>query len=373
MDCLAPVNTDETYSRLRTTQTNIKPRDELQRRADIDQTSIRVLNQNKAKDSIKYNVMLIILIVLLLILTLVSIALSVATYSRSSSEQSKVQDQLNKTNNDVISVLRKLDTIQSYVSYNEISGQSNISQVLNKFESKLETIISLQTQYASLQTQAQCGPGLWHRLIYINMSNPTHQCPFAWREYNTNGVRACGRPTNSSGSCAAIRHFTSRQYSQVCGRVIGYQFASPDAFHHHVNSNSIDLDGINITHGINHSHIWSYVAGHMTTSQHESNCPCFNDDGQGTDPPSSVGDNYYCESGNPNYHTATLYTDDPLWDGQQCEGEGTCCTGTGINSPPWFRVQLPASTDDAIEVSICCDQSTDNEDVPVELVEIYMQ
>ena len=202
------------------------------------------------------------------------------------------------------------------------------------------------------------------------MSDPTEQCPFAWREYNNSGVRACGRPTSSSGSCAAIHHFTSRQYSRVCGRVIGYQFASPDAFRHHDKSNSIDLDGIKITHGTNHSHIWSYVAGYTQINiQHLSKCPCSIDNGQGIDPPSSVGDNYYCESGNPNNHSESLYTDNPLWDGQQCEG--TCCTGT--NSPPWFSVDFRKQTTDAIEVSICCDQNTEDEDVPVELIEIFVQ
>ena len=79
---------------------------------------------------------------------------------------------------------------------------------------------------------------------------------------------------------------------------------------------------------------------------------------------------YYCESGNPNErHTGILYSKDPLWDGQQCEG--TCCNGT--NSPPWFSVQLPAPTTDTIQVSICCDQGTGDEDTPVELIEIYVQ
>ena len=63
-----------------------------------------------------------------------------------------------------------------------------------------------------------------------------------------------------------------------------------------------------------------------------------------------------------------LYSNDPLWDGQQCEG--TCCTET--NSPPWFSVQLPAPTNDTIHVSICGDQCTSDEDTPVELIEIYV-
>ena len=33
------------------------------------------------------------------------------------------------------------------------------------------------------------------------MSDPSQQCPSAWREYNTSGVRACGRPVNSQGNC----------------------------------------------------------------------------------------------------------------------------------------------------------------------------
>ena len=41
--------------------------------------------------------------------------------------------------------------------------------------------------------------------------------------------------------------------------------------------------------------------------------------------------------------------------------------------PPWFSVQLPAPMNDMIEVRICADESTDNEDTPVELVEIYLQ
>ena len=72
------------------------------------------------------------------------------------------------------------------------------------------------------------------------MSDPSQQCPSAWREYNTSGVRACGRPNNSPGSCEAICYSAGQTYSRVCGRVIGYQYVSPDAFKKHAN-NHIDL------------------------------------------------------------------------------------------------------------------------------------
>jgi hypothetical protein len=44
-----------------------------------------------------------------------------------------------------------------------------------------------------------------------------------------------------------------------------------------------------------------------------------------------------------------------------------------IKSPPWFSVQLPTRTTDRIEVRICADESTSNEDTPIQLLEIYVQ
>ena len=165
-------------------------------------------------------------------------------------------------------------------------------------------------------------------------------------------------------------HFTNRQYSQVCGRIIGYQVGSPDAFTQ-FNNNNRDLDGVIISHGAQKEHIWNYTAGLTERGSRRtvSNCPCSTV--AGAQPPTNTGDNYYCESGNPTnmFKDGQLYSNDPLWDGHQCEG--TCCTGT--KSPPWFSVQLPAPTTDFIEVSICCDEDTMNEDTPVELIKIYVQ
>ena len=99
----------------------------------------------------------------------------------------------------------------------------------------------------------------------------------------------------------------------------------------------------------------SYVVSN--TQVNWSPFPCSSKDAPS--PPQSIGDHYYCDSGNP---TSTLQ----LQDGQQCEG--TRCTGT--NSLPWFSVQFPAPIPYAIEVSICCDGGTSDEDVPVELIQI---
>ena len=60
-----------------------------------------------------------------------------------------------------------------------------------------------------------------------------------------------------------------------------------------------------------------------------------------------------------------LYASDPLWDGYQCEQVNTCCPGA-----PWFSVQFPAYTSDSIEMRICGDESTANENTPISLLEI---
>ena len=86
------------------------------------------------------------------------------------------------------------------------------------------------------------------------------------------------------------------------------------------------VEGVSITHGSPCSHIWSLAAGVTETYiGYTAICPCLTDNGHtGPSPPSFVGDNYYCELGysGSELPDRTLYTNDPLWDGMNCEG--TC-------------------------------------------------
>ena len=59
--------------------------------------------------------------------------------------------------------------------------------------------------------------------------------------------------------------------------------------------------------------------------------------------------------------------DDPLWDGAGCGPMSTCC------APPWFYKQLPQPTTDDIEMRVCRDEDASNEDIAIEMVEIYIQ
>ena len=227
-----------------------------------------------------------------------------------------------------------------------------------------------------LEITSNCGPGRWYGVTSLNMSDPSQQCPSAWRELNDGIVRACGIPASINAGCPATFYTTNRQYSRVCGRVIGYQIGSTDAFGWDAASKSLDsyyVYGVSITHGMPRNHIWTYAAGVSEggRSPQAVNCPCSkpNDVGNAV-VPSFVGNNYYCESGNSanTFIRSHLYSSDPLWDGQQCEGE--CCSNG--KSPPWFSVELPNSTTDDIEVRICRGAEP-RDDIPVQLLELYIQ
>jgi hypothetical protein len=170
-----------------------------------------------------------------------------------------------------------------------------------------------------------------------------------------------------------------RQYSKVCGQVIGYQIGSTDVFANQ--QNSIDtgyVDGVSVTYGSPRTHIWTYAAGlsdQLIQLIEIFSCPCAL---AGTPfspqtPPSFIGNNYYCESGNPSttseFTDVLRYTSDPLWDGQQCEGQ--CCSDG--RTPPWFSVTLANPTTDDIEVRICGSEPTTREDTPISLMELHVQ
>ena len=205
------------------------------------------------------------------------------------------------------------------------------------------------------------------------MSDPSQHCPSAWREYNESGINTCTRPVSSGGSCHGTFYNVGQQYSKVCGRAIGYQIGSTDAF---AVSQGIDLDsyyvyGVSVTHGQPRSHIWTFASGLTEGGYNSNNCPCSDPSSSANQyPPSFVGDNYYCESGNPTniYDLYNFYSGDRLWDGLQCEGE--CCSNG--KSPPWFSVELPNPTTDDIEVRICSAQQS-FDDIALELLEIYVQ
>ena len=122
-------------------------------------------------------------------------------------------------------------------------------------------VLLLQVNQTQLPTGYSCGGSTgWRRVAYLNMSNPSQQCPSVWQEITT-PHRVCGR-RSSAGSCEGLNCTTgSEQYDQVCGRIIGYQRGTPNSFKGPATINTYYLDGVSVTHGFPRHHIWNFVGG----------------------------------------------------------------------------------------------------------------
>ena len=224
--------------------------------------------------------------------------------------------------------------------------------------------------------------GGWMRIANLNMTQAT-SCPTEFRLYTNGGVRACGRPVTSSGSCVGkIFSSSGIEYSQVCGKVIGYQVGFTDGAAVRATSirNNINMyyaDGVSLTHGNPREHIWTLMSGAADRHIYTSYCPCGKTGPDAKLPitaPSFVGSNYYCEAGyqGSNYpKIGEFYSSDRLWDGKDCgERETACCQRTLI---PWFYKSIGSYTTDDIEMRICCNEGTNDEDVPIEQYDIYVK
>ena len=62
-----------------------------------------------------------------------------------------------------------------------------------------------------------------------------------------------------------------------------------------------------------------------------------------------------------------FHSDDPLWDGDGCASNSTCC------SLPYFTKTLPGPTTGSLELRLCCYHPLVFEDIAVELIELYVK
>ena len=219
-------------------------------------------------------------------------------------------------------------------------------------------------------------PG-WRRIAFINMTDTSYNCPTGLN-LTSYSKRTCGRSHTIEGGCSSTTFsIGGLPYSRVCGRIRGYQFGGPDAFYR--STEGIDgyyVDGVSLTHGDSGSrqHIWTFAAGLTEgyTSYRSHRCPCdiHNYDGV----PAFVGDDFFCESGlhSPwsSIYVIMFFPDDILWDGQNCISSSTCCQ---LNNPPWFTKNLTKAITDDIELRICSVGTLSRDNIPLELIELYVQ
>ena len=217
------------------------------------------------------------------------------------------------------------------------------------------------------------GTGGWRHVVYLNMTDPNTNCPSGW-QLTSHSKRTCGRVSTGRLTCDSVTFPVSGEdYTRVCGRIKGYQYQWTDAFEAYHNGHVTTIDGayvsgVSLTHGSPRQHIWTFAAGRSETyTTLNDSCPC--DATINITIPPFVGADYFCESGQNSGDTPVFFfPDDPLWDGDGCTANSTCCS---FNDPPYFTKQLPSPTTDDIKARIC--QYDDGDDTPIELIELYVQ
>ena len=109
------------------------------------------------------------------------------------------------------------------------------------------------------------------------------------------------------------------------------------------------LDGVSLTFGLPRQHIWSFASAGGETAAINTICPCTRpaDTFDSSLIPEYVGQDYFCDTGSRTQSSVIFfYAEDPLWDGEGCGGDSTCCQ---FNDPPWFCKALEESTTKDIE------------------------
>ena len=223
--------------------------------------------------------------------------------------------------------------------------------------------------YCDMENE-RCGSKGWTRVAHVDVSNDK-SCP-GDLTFISSPIQSCGGPTTAG--CASANFSTHGiSYSQVCGRLRGYQVGNPGAFGPYVNDqpSGIVVDGILISHGEGQKHIWAYACGVTKAMVRYSNvyCPCTDPKYNGTVPP-FIGNDYYCDSGVESRVEPGKFYTTPLWTGEGCTPPNFCCSQSGM---PWFCKTLPVPTTDYIEIRNCHNQPGSKEDTPLDLIELYIR
>ena len=215
-----------------------------------------------------------------------------------------------------------------------------------------------------------CGniTGGWMRVTELNMTDTSQQCPSNLVERSDNNIRRC--ETMDAGCSPTTYSTLHMNYNKVCGRITGYQVGTTNAFlQDNPTIDSAYVDGVSLTHGSPRQHIWTFAAALDRNDDNaiggqRSRCPCRFEENP-FDPPSFVGEDYFCDAGNEEFMTGeTGLQTDPLWDGTDC----LCC-----NNPPWLYKHLPQPTTEDIEMRVCRNADSTNENIGIQEIEIYVQ
>ena len=205
--------------------------------------------------------------------------------------------------------------------------------------------------------------GQWRRVAYLDTNQTNIECPGNLQA--TTNPPSC-RISGSSPTCSSV-FFSSGclPFSQVCGRIHGRYSGAPDAFDTFTGVRpgipTIDdnyVDGVSLSYGMNpRNHVWTLAA---TILQNTRRVGCASCDYL---VPDFVGSDYSCQivpdcSGLSDDSTCRLVE---IWN------DNNLCNGDNI-----FYRNLTQTTTENLEMRLCRDQATSDEDISISFIEIFV-
>ena len=279
------------------------------------------------------------------------------------SKFTSVDSKLSELNDLVTGDFNDVKTELGSVSENTLELSAKINEHNSNISRKL-----FDTQYSA---------DSWRRVVYLDMTDPTTNCPSGW-QLTGYSKRSCGKVNTSRMSCDSVKFpVHGGPYNQVWGKIKGYQFGTPKAFRTGENIDNAYFSGIAVMHGNPRQHIWTFAVGsHENDSYHYRNCPCDTDRIRTMPTPEFVGNDYFCESGYVwpgelrRDQVYRFHSNDTLWDGKDCHLISRCCA---FNNPPYFSKLLSQPTNDDLELRICNDHYISTGNTAVEFIELYVK
>lgn len=196
--------------------------------------------------------------------------------------------------------------------------------------------------------------GGWTELMGLDFS--ADACPGDWQPLTLDVGPVCARVASNASEFIRTASIDTCGISHeaVRGNAVMYQNGSTDAFGDFP-STSIDEaygDLVSVTSGDPRNHVFSWVFGFKAGGTDDSNCPAIG----GATPPTWVGSDYLCATGNP-----SASTNQRIW------------YPTPLFGSDWFQTALASSTTADLEVRLIGTSDSNDEDMGVEAIRIQVR